>query len=491
MLWLNSTLLETMSYMGDNIESRTRDSEGDKKSLEDVLSKLMAFVLVFGMFIAIGILFFKDFISLLMNDKPFVIILFVVVTYFLILGFGTLVNNRLSLALATFRTTPALSADAIVAIVGASFMSALYGVVLIALWIFLPCWMTAALFASGVVVYYGTISLISLPVVPVGVILCLALVFVVSAASVFFAIFRLFFPKRIEDDGIVINRNEHVNLWRVIDDVAKKIGAQKIDKIIITYEPIIGVYQDANFIFSIRNINRRVLKVGLPIVHNLTVGEFEAILAHEYGHFINSDTKWNSFTCSLGRSIADALRSMPGPHSNIFDKANNEHSSGTVIYYLVAFLNPAYWVLEMFARLFFEVTSNYSRFTEILADLRSVSIYGGKAFSDGLLKTAINGELYLNYFSDLLSSTLNITEFMESVHCKVAPLEGKMKTMLMSQRQGIYDSHPDLATRLGYASRFEGVSLEKVDNIPICMIFDDWKKLSHVVTKCFLRKCKV
>ncbi|PYS55111.1 MAG: hypothetical protein DMG13_05535 [Acidobacteria bacterium] len=62
--------------------------------------------------------------------------------------------------------------------------------------------------------------------------------------------------------------------------------------------------------------SRRVMGIGLPLLQLLTVSQFEAVLAHEFGHFHGRDTRigpWIHKTRAEIERTINMLSLGPGP----------------------------------------------------------------------------------------------------------------------------------------------------------------------------------
>lgn len=286
--------------------------------------------------------------------------------------------------------------------------------------------------------------------------------------------------------GITIEKDKEKKLWDITKEIAKEIQAKPIDKILITPDPGIGVYLEGNLFSTIFGGGKRVLEVGLPSLHNLTVDEFKAILAHEYGHFSNRDTQWSSFTYTVGNSLISTMQATPGP-------ARDENEEVGIVRGIMS-LNPAYWLLFLYVHLYFKITNGFSRIREVMADIRAMELYSGRAFSNGLLKVATNDTI----FSELIQSEWvpkllkekktisNFSKFMEIVYKSVdkkAIDEFKSNLLSMSESQSVFDSHPALKTRIGYAKKFfEG---EEKDKRAASELFDNWNEINEKVAELY------
>lgn len=362
-----------------------------------------------------------------------------------------------------------------------------FGAVIITFWPFLVYLLLFAFFATVIFLMIAFYFVINLPRIPIALLILIPLIGLLTAFAILTGFFRLLFPKRGQSPGIEIKKNEQPRLWELTKQLADEIQSKPVDKIIIAPKPGIGVYLEGNLFSTMLGGGKRVLLIGVPSLHELTVDEFKSILAHEYGHFSNKDTQWSSFTFSMGNSLLSSFRQMPGP---IQFRTGSAAYDWLRTHLNLTYWNPAYWIMFVFIKLFFRITSGFSRIREVMADIRAMTLYGGKALSNALQKVALNDTI----FSQVVESKLvpqflqqnkaftNFSAVMEQLYTKVDKSElEKYKSDIISKSEthDIYDSHPALKVRLDYAKKF-GEKEEK-DKRPVKSIFDDWDKLNELV----------
>lgn len=354
-----------------------------------------------------------------------------------------------------------------------------FGLLLITLLPFLFYLLLLVLFAAIDFALYGFSLISSLDRVPVFILIGLVAVPIGTGIAILVGFYYLLFPPKPKTIGITITENEQKKLWELTRKISTEIKAKPIDKIIITPETGIGVYLDGNVFSTIFGRGKRVLKIGLYSLHNLTIDELGGILAHEYGHFSNRDTSWSSYTYSMGNSLTGALRSMPGPSKG-----------GGCGVRLIMSLNPAFWLLLLYVMLYFKITNGFSRIREVMADIMAMHMYGGRAFSNGLLKVAINDLVFseivqLGQIPKLLNEEKTITNFSQLMDVAFNGLakkdidELRNNLLFISQVHGNYDSHPALKIRIDYAKKFDDVA--EMDKNPARELFDDWDDIGNKV----------
>jgi Zn-dependent protease with chaperone function len=120
--------------------------------------------------------------------------------------------------------------------------------------------------------------------------------------------------------------------------------------------------------------SRRVMGIGLPLFHLLSVAELNSILAHEFGHFYGGDTALGPWIYKTRAAIIRTVQSVG---------------------------NTNQWLLipfEAYARMFLRVTNSVSRQQEFTADQLAARTVGAKATSAGLQKVHKYGLAFDAYF---------------------------------------------------------------------------------------------
>ena len=345
-------------------------------------------------------------------------------------------------------------------------------------------WLLAAYLAVAIALY-SVLGISYLPRVPIILYIALAIIVIGTIVAVILGLFRLFFPAKEKTLGIEVKANKQPKLWAIVHEVARGILAKPINKIIISPYPGIGVYLQGSVFVTVFGGGQRVLKLGLPSIHNMNVEEFKAILTHECGHFSNKDTQWNSFTFSMGNSLLNSLKAMPGP-------PKDGEEGGGLLRLLIS-INQGYWILYVFVVLYFRITSGFSRIGEVRADLMAMALYGGSAFSNGLLKVATNDAVFnelvqegSRYFAKEGKVITNFSKFMEFAYDQLSTSDiERIRSLMLSQDESgsTYDSHPSLKTRLDYANRFYTIGEEQGDLV--YSLFDSWDRINETIAKLY------
>ncbi len=326
---------------------------------------------------------------------------------------------------------------------------------------------------------YGLFFLGSFSSVPIALLAGLAIVVFGTAFGFIMGIYRLFCPPRIRTLGVCVSTEEQPEIWRLARDVASDVGIRPVDRIMITPDSGVCVYQEGLLPLVLFGGGRRILQIGIPSIHALSVEELRSILAHEYGHFSNRDTQWFSFTYAMANGLVAAFQATPG----LKLRADGEWS----LVGIVTALNPGYWTLCLFLKLLFFVSQAFSRLREVLADQWSMQLYGGEPFKSGLAKLAFNDVVFSEWVEgDILPAMIKekrlISDFSMTMETAKTSLSDEdrqqIRTYVLAQESSCYDSHPQIADRLKYSERF-GTGKMAGDARDGSLLFRDWAVLNQ------------
>lgn len=111
---------------------------------------------------------------------------------------------------------------------------------------------------------------------------------VVGASSAFLAVFMakalIFVKHGGEIDDVEVRPQEEPQLFKFLHKLADDVGAPRPHRVFLSPRVNACVFYD----LSLANLllpSKKNLEIGLGLVNVLTVSEFKAVLAHEFGHF--------------------------------------------------------------------------------------------------------------------------------------------------------------------------------------------------------------
>jgi heat shock protein HtpX len=250
---------------------------------------------------------------------------------------------------------------------------------------------------------------------------------VVLAGSILWAIV----PRRLafSPPGVRLTRATQPRLLAVIDKEAAACGERVPDEVYATFEVNAAVLEV--------NRHRRVMIVGLPLLHLVSERGLRAVIAHEFGHYAGGDTRlgpWIHRTrAAIGRTIGRLSRD--GGWTRRAVRA------------------PFVWYGNAFLR----ITSAISRREEFAADARAARRGGRDVYVDTLRRVGAYAPAFDAYWANEVAPLLSagrrppigagFSAFIRADTISRAANE-HLRRELAERRTDPYDSHPSRAERI-------------------------------------------
>lgn len=212
---------------------------------------------------------------------------------------------------------------------------------------------------------------------------------IVGACAAFLAVFMLkavlFVKHGSGDDGIEITPEQQPELFRFLHRLADKAGAPRPHKVFVSPRVNAAVFYD----LSILNLvlpSKKNLEIGLGLVNTLTLGEFRAVLAHEFGHFAQRAMAVGRWVY-VAQQIAGALVAR---RDKLDDFLNGLSRFDLRIAWIGWVLRLIVWSIRSLVDSVFQLVllmqRALSREMELNADLVAVSLTGSDALIHALHK---------------------------------------------------------------------------------------------------------
>lgn len=211
----------------------------------------------------------------------------------------------------------------------------------------------------------------------------------VAACAAFLAVFMLkalFFVKAGQmGRELELKRSEQPRLFEDLDRLADRAGAPRPHRVFVTPRVNASVFYDLT-VLNLLFPSRKNLEIGLGLVNALTLGEFHAVLAHEFGHFAQRSMavgRWAYVAQQIaGHLVArrDALDDfLRGLSRFDFRIAWIGWVLSVIVWAIRSLVDLAYRGVEVIQRAL-------SREMELQADLVAVSLTGSDALIHALHK---------------------------------------------------------------------------------------------------------
>jgi heat shock protein HtpX len=290
-----------------------------------------------------------------------------------------------------------------------------------------------------------TVGFYALALTVVGALLALAIVpwvvnghsnvFVTASAALFaVTILVAIFPRRgsYEAPGVRITAADQPRLLALIEDEARGCGERPPDEVYATLEANAGVTEIGR--------GRRVMIVGLPLLHLLSERGFRAVIAHEFGHYAGGDTRLGPWIYRTREAIGRTIEHLSD------DDGDDSWSQRSVRL-------PFIWYGNAFLR----VTKAISRRQEFAADALAARRTGRDVHVETLRRVHAYGPAFASYWTYEVATVLRagrrppvvegFAAFLRSDRIERAAAE-ELQRELAEGVTDPYDSHPALAERI-------------------------------------------
>jgi Zn-dependent protease with chaperone function len=236
---------------------------------------------------------------------------------------------------------------------------------------------------------------------------------------------------RFVPPGPLLTEERYPDLFAVIRDLAARTEQKMPADVYLAPEVNAWVAQRGGLVGI---GSRRVMGIGLPLLESVTVPQFRAIIAHEFGHYHGGDTALGPWIYKTRQTIWRTIENL------IRSQATWLHK-------------PFLW----YGKFFMRVTQSISRAQERAADQLAAKIAGARNMMDALVATHRAGAAYESYWATEVVPVLangyrppiaaGLTEFMRS-EAVDKQLDDLVKLELTEGQGDVYDSHPPLRERL-------------------------------------------
>ena len=251
-----------------------------------------------------------------------------------------------------------------------------------------------------------------------------------------YVVLRAMWVRLEPPQGRPLTSKECPELFGLIEALRAKAGAPSVHHVLLTGDFNAAIVQHARF--GILGGTRNYLMLGLPLLQSLSPQEFQAVVAHEFGHLSGAHGRFGAWIYRLRTGWARLLEALQTQN---------------------------HWAAALFTRFFHWYAPLFSAYSfvqarqqEYEADRMSVAAVGREATASALLRVNTQGEFLAETFwpaifrradADPAPTMSPFAILGPSLRLRdplVAPDRSLAK--VLAQKTGYTDTHPCLADRL-------------------------------------------
>jgi heat shock protein HtpX len=266
-----------------------------------------------------------------------------------------------------------------------------------------------------------------------------------------------------EPPGPRLDDSTHPGLFQLIRQVAAATGQSEPADVYLLNEVNAWVtHRGGSMGFG----SRRVMGIGLPLMQALSVPEFKAIVAHEFGHYSSGDVKLGPWIYKTRAAIG---RTIAGVHGTFIEA-------------------PFLWYGHQFLRL----THAVSRQQEFIADQVAARIAGAPDLAGALRRVTAVAPVFSSYVRDEVMPVLQagflppIAEGFDEFLRADRIADASQRIIDEAENDGrtdLFDTHPSLRDRLAALSSSGDVSGPASIGGPASSLIGDVDKYAQLLAE--------
>src|SRR5579864_3978988 len=270
--------------------------------------------------------------------------------------------------------------------------------------------------------------------------------------------------------GVPLDRSIQPRLFAELESIANALNEPMPQDVYITLEVNAWVAERGG---TMGFRSRRVMGLGLPLLQTLTVPQFRAVVAHEFGHYYCGDTRLGPWVYKTRDAMVRTLVRLSSDSElmNVLTRV----AFARLAHHLVIEILNAYW------KLFMRATQMISRKQEYRADELACHVAGSEALIEGLGRIAAASPALRMFWQTEVVPTLSAGYHMPiadgfarflTAPAIAGAMSKHLETVLHSASTQPYDTHPTLRDRIA-AARLLPTQRETRPAPPAISLFDD------------------
>ena len=293
----------------------------------------------------------------------------------------------------------------------------------------------------------------------------------------------------VEVQGVLVDLSKQPRLASHLEEIAEAMQEPMPSEVYLIADANAFVTQVSG---GSGSGNRRIMGLGLPLLQMLTIAQFRAVLAHEFGHYYAGDTRLSPIVYSTRQAMARAFQNL-GRKSEVLSFLRRW-----------AVVSAAYFVLmnamRMYWKLFMRMTQMISRRQEYRSDELACHVAGSDALIEGLEKIHRCSAAIGAYWNSIVFPITacgfrpqlaeGFQHFMDAPQIAKATADSLVKR-ITETKSDPFDTHPPLHKRIEAAKRFNlpaPVSAKLSDgfDLPMISLIDSLDSLESTLLKKFV-----
>jgi Zn-dependent protease with chaperone function len=174
--------------------------------------------------------------------------------------------------------------------------------------LFLVTYILLILFAVGITGLFGYLGIMLILFKPMFLTLMVGLGLISMGVLVLVFLLKFMFSRNKQDLShlVEIKQTEQPELFGFLQAIVDEVKTDFPKKVFMSTDVNAAVFYDSSFWSMFLPIKKN-LQIGAGLVNAVSVSEFQAILAHEFGHFSQKSMKVGSYVYNVNKVIYNML----------------------------------------------------------------------------------------------------------------------------------------------------------------------------------------
>jgi len=283
-----------------------------------------------------------------------------------------------------------------------------------------------------------------------------ALIGVVAAGGLFFAVLRGLWVELPPPTGEMVSPDQAPGLFRLLSELSATLNCRSFHAVFMTADANAGVVQIPRF--GIFGCHQSYLTLGLPLMLMVTPEEFKAVLAHELAHSSRGHGRFGNWLYRVRKTWAQ-----------IFEQMAKQRTRGGGV--LLSFIN---WFWPVFNGHGFVLARAY----EYEADACAVRVAGADVAASALIRLSVATALARERFWPDIFSRANqeknpppgvMLSLGETLRTGAVPTDAArwLRQAFLTETNNV-DTHPSLKDRLRAMGRLPaGDDIGELPAVPV------------------------
>lgn len=317
-------------------------------------------------------------------------------------------------------------------------------------------------------------------------------------------LFKFIFAKHQTDRShlIEVTKEQEPKLFELIEEIVRDVNTDFPKRVYLSADVNAAVFYDSSF-WSMFLPVKKNLQIGIGLVNTVSIVEFKAILAHEFGHFSQKSMKVGSYVSSVNQMIFNMVNDNESYNNFVNQWANISTYFSFFVVIAVKIIGQIQLILK---KLYEIVNLSYlqlSREMEFDADAIAAQAVGSQALSESLMRISLADYCYgstIDYYFTKVEqkiSTENLYPQQKFVvdfvaHQQGLPLKNGLPQITFEYLNKFsksklnlvedWNSHPSIEERVDRLNRLN-IPIKNNDTNPAASVFKNMEEIEKTFTK--------